>query len=163
MGISVPSLSHFFPEPPHIVGDTLDGPPSDSDNAPDALLAVYTVTEEIPSGVHIRFAQEIMGPLDLADYKMGQIGRRTRRNINRGMIGRWTRQNINRGMIGRWIRRNINRSLIGRWTRQNINRGLIGRWTLRNRKKGPDRPLRPGGIQIEVNSYRQRLIGGPRL
>ncbi|PKI40456.1 hypothetical protein CRG98_039160 [Punica granatum] len=58
MGISVPSLSHFFPEPPHIVGDTLDGPPSDSDNAPDALLAVYTVTEEIPSGVHIRFAQE---------------------------------------------------------------------------------------------------------
>ncbi|PKI74767.1 hypothetical protein CRG98_004785 [Punica granatum] len=97
-----------------------------------------------------------MGPLDLADYKMGQIGRRTRRNINRGMIGRWTRQNINRGMIGRWIRRNINRSLIGRWTRQNINRGLIGRWTLRNRKKGPDRPLRPGGIQIEVNSYRQR-------
>ncbi|PKI68454.1 hypothetical protein CRG98_011143 [Punica granatum] len=57
-GLLVPPLSHFFPGPPHIVEDTLDGPSSDSADAPDALPAVYTVTEEIPSGVHIRLAEE---------------------------------------------------------------------------------------------------------
>ncbi|OWM72768.1 hypothetical protein CDL15_Pgr024820 [Punica granatum] len=57
-GITVLPPSHFFPEPPHIVDDTLDYPSSDSDNAPDALPAVCTVTEETPSGVHIRLAQE---------------------------------------------------------------------------------------------------------
>ncbi|OWM72656.1 hypothetical protein CDL15_Pgr027192 [Punica granatum] len=57
-GIQVPPLSHFFPGPPHIIGSTLDGPSSDSDDAPAALPAVYAVTEEIPSGVHIRLAQE---------------------------------------------------------------------------------------------------------
>ncbi|PKI66986.1 hypothetical protein CRG98_012651 [Punica granatum] len=57
-GIPVPPLSHFFPGPPHIVGNTPDGPSSDSDNAPDALPAVYAVTEEIPSGIHIRLARE---------------------------------------------------------------------------------------------------------
>ncbi|PKI61767.1 hypothetical protein CRG98_017817 [Punica granatum] len=39
-GIQIPSLSHFFPGPPRIIGSTLDG------------------TEEIPSVVHIRLAQE---------------------------------------------------------------------------------------------------------
>ncbi|PKI73246.1 hypothetical protein CRG98_006381 [Punica granatum] len=57
-GILVPSLSRFFPGPPHIIGSTLDGPSSDSDDALAALPAVYAVTEEIPSGVHIRLAQE---------------------------------------------------------------------------------------------------------
>ncbi|PKI75848.1 hypothetical protein CRG98_003763 [Punica granatum] len=57
-GLLVPPLSHFFLGPPHIVGDTLDGPSSDSIDAPDTLPTVYAVTEEIPSGVHIRLAQE---------------------------------------------------------------------------------------------------------
>ncbi|PKI75835.1 hypothetical protein CRG98_003750 [Punica granatum] len=57
-GLLVPPLSHFFPRPPHIVGDTLDGPSSDSADAPDTLPTVYAVTEEIPSGVHICPAQE---------------------------------------------------------------------------------------------------------
>ncbi|PKI35360.1 hypothetical protein CRG98_044237 [Punica granatum] len=57
-GILVLPLSHFFPGPPHIVRDTLDRPSLDSNNAPDAPPTVYTVTEETPSGVHIRLAQE---------------------------------------------------------------------------------------------------------
>ncbi|PKI61314.1 hypothetical protein CRG98_018305 [Punica granatum] len=57
-GIPVPPLSHFFPGPPRIIEGTLDGPSSDSDDAPIALSAVYAITEEIPSGVHIRLAQE---------------------------------------------------------------------------------------------------------
>ncbi|PKI50376.1 hypothetical protein CRG98_029232, partial [Punica granatum] len=57
-GTSVPPLSHFFPGPSHIIGGTLDGPSSDSDDTPAAPSAVYAVTEEIPSGVHIRLAQE---------------------------------------------------------------------------------------------------------
>ncbi|OWM76901.1 hypothetical protein CDL15_Pgr021962 [Punica granatum] len=57
-GIPVPPLSHFFPRPPHIIGGALDGPFSDSDNAPAAMPAVYAVTEEIPLGVHIRPAHE---------------------------------------------------------------------------------------------------------
>ncbi|PKI73419.1 hypothetical protein CRG98_006189 [Punica granatum] len=57
-GIPVPPLSHSFPGPPHIIGSTLDGPSSDSDDTPTAPPAVYAVTEEIPSGVHIRQAQE---------------------------------------------------------------------------------------------------------
>ncbi|PKI40153.1 hypothetical protein CRG98_039457 [Punica granatum] len=77
-----------------------------------------------------------LGPLDPADYKRGLTGRRTQGNINRDLIGRWTRRNINRG-------------LIGRWTRRKISRGMIGRWT--------------GGTYMKVNSYRQRLMGGPRL
>ncbi|OWM63572.1 hypothetical protein CDL15_Pgr021183 [Punica granatum] len=56
--MQVPPLSHFFPGPPHIIGSTLDGPSSDSDDALAAPPAVYAVTEEIPSGVHIRLAQE---------------------------------------------------------------------------------------------------------
>ncbi|PKI60841.1 hypothetical protein CRG98_018772 [Punica granatum] len=51
--IPVPPLSHFFPGPPRIVGDTLDGLSSDFDNASDALPVVYTVTEEIPLGLHL--------------------------------------------------------------------------------------------------------------
>ncbi|PKI64957.1 hypothetical protein CRG98_014651 [Punica granatum] len=39
-GIPVPSLSRFFPRPPHIIGSTLDDPSSDSDDAPAALPAV---------------------------------------------------------------------------------------------------------------------------
>ncbi|PKI68274.1 hypothetical protein CRG98_011354 [Punica granatum] len=39
-------------------GGTLDGPSSDSDDTPATPSAVYAVTEEIPSGVHIRLAQE---------------------------------------------------------------------------------------------------------
>ncbi|PKI61305.1 hypothetical protein CRG98_018296 [Punica granatum] len=39
-GIPVPPLSHFFPRPPHIIGGALDGPFSDSDNAPAAMPAV---------------------------------------------------------------------------------------------------------------------------
>ncbi|OWM64093.1 hypothetical protein CDL15_Pgr020704 [Punica granatum] len=54
--IPIPPLSHFFLGPPHIIGSTLDGPSSDFDDAPAALPAVYDVTEEIPSGVHIRLA-----------------------------------------------------------------------------------------------------------
>ncbi|PKI74226.1 hypothetical protein CRG98_005347 [Punica granatum] len=57
-GIPVPPLSHFFPGPPLIIGSTSDGPSSDFDDATDTLLTVYAVTEEIPSGVHIRPAQE---------------------------------------------------------------------------------------------------------
>ncbi|PKI50213.1 hypothetical protein CRG98_029396 [Punica granatum] len=57
-GIPVPPLSHFFPGPPHVAGNTLDGPSSDSDNTPDALPTVYAVIEEISSGVHVRLAQE---------------------------------------------------------------------------------------------------------
>ncbi|PKI65192.1 hypothetical protein CRG98_014422 [Punica granatum] len=55
-GIPVPPLSHFFPEPPHIIGSTLDSPSSDFDDTPAALPVVYAVTEEIPLGVHIRLA-----------------------------------------------------------------------------------------------------------
>ncbi|PKI48712.1 hypothetical protein CRG98_030893 [Punica granatum] len=57
-GIPVPPLSHFFPGPSHTIEGTLDGPSSDSDDTPTAPSAVYAVTEEIPSGVHIRLAQE---------------------------------------------------------------------------------------------------------
>ncbi|PKI75906.1 hypothetical protein CRG98_003705 [Punica granatum] len=57
-GTSVPPLSHFFPGPSHTIGGTLDGPSSDSDDTPATSSAVYAVTEEIPSGVHIRLAQE---------------------------------------------------------------------------------------------------------
>ncbi|PKI59756.1 hypothetical protein CRG98_019859 [Punica granatum] len=57
-GMPVSLLFHFFPRSPHIVEDTLDGPSSDSDDAPVALPAVYAVTEETPSGVHIRLAQD---------------------------------------------------------------------------------------------------------
>ncbi|PKI68441.1 hypothetical protein CRG98_011166 [Punica granatum] len=57
-GILVPPLSRFFPGPSHTIGGTLDGPSSDSDNTPATPSAVYAVTEEIPSGVHICLAQE---------------------------------------------------------------------------------------------------------
>ncbi|PKI71427.1 hypothetical protein CRG98_008178 [Punica granatum] len=57
-GMQVPPLSHFFPGPPFIIGSTLDGPSSDFDDTLDALPTMYIVTEEIPSGVHIRPAQE---------------------------------------------------------------------------------------------------------
>ncbi|PKI53103.1 hypothetical protein CRG98_026508 [Punica granatum] len=57
-GIPVLPFFHFFLGLPHIVGDTLDRPSSDSDNASDTPPAVYTVTEETPSGVHIRLAQK---------------------------------------------------------------------------------------------------------
>ncbi|PKI76879.1 hypothetical protein CRG98_002666 [Punica granatum] len=57
-GTLVSPLSHFFPGPSHTIGGTLDGPSSDSDDTPATLSAVYAVTEEIPSGVHIRLAQE---------------------------------------------------------------------------------------------------------
>ncbi|PKI57286.1 hypothetical protein CRG98_022325 [Punica granatum] len=57
-GIQVPPLSHFFPGPPHIIGSTLDGPSSDFDDAPATPPAMYAFTEEIPSGVYIRLAQE---------------------------------------------------------------------------------------------------------
>ncbi|PKI69352.1 hypothetical protein CRG98_010258 [Punica granatum] len=51
-GIQVPPLSHFFPGAPHIIGNALYGPSSDSDDAPAAPPAMYAVTEEIPSGLH---------------------------------------------------------------------------------------------------------------
>ncbi|PKI64278.1 hypothetical protein CRG98_015318 [Punica granatum] len=57
-GTLVPPLSHFFPGPSHTIGGTLDGPSSNSDDTPVTPSAVYAVTEEIPSGVHIRLAQE---------------------------------------------------------------------------------------------------------
>ncbi|PKI66137.1 hypothetical protein CRG98_013471 [Punica granatum] len=57
-GTSVPPLSHFFPGPSHTIGGTLDGPSSDSDDTPATPSAVYAITEEIPSGVDIRLAQE---------------------------------------------------------------------------------------------------------
>ncbi|PKI53834.1 hypothetical protein CRG98_025775 [Punica granatum] len=57
-GMQVPPLSHFFPGPPLIIRSTLDGPSLNFDDTPDALPTVYAVTEEIPSGVHIRPAQE---------------------------------------------------------------------------------------------------------
>ncbi|PKI39111.1 hypothetical protein CRG98_040497 [Punica granatum] len=57
-GSTVPPLSHSFPGPSHTIGGTLDGPSSDSDDTPAAPSAVYAVTEELPSGVHIRLAQE---------------------------------------------------------------------------------------------------------
>ncbi|PKI49585.1 hypothetical protein CRG98_030022, partial [Punica granatum] len=53
-GMPVPPLSHFFPGPPLIIENTSDGPSSDFDDTIDALPTVYAVTEEIPSGVHIR-------------------------------------------------------------------------------------------------------------
>ncbi|OWM82698.1 hypothetical protein CDL15_Pgr014186 [Punica granatum] len=57
-GTSVPQLSRFFPGPLRIIGGTLDGPSSDFDDTSATPSAVYAVTEEIPSGVHIRLAQE---------------------------------------------------------------------------------------------------------
>ncbi|PKI48814.1 hypothetical protein CRG98_030791 [Punica granatum] len=57
-GIPVPPLSYFFPGPPLIIGSTSDDPSSDFDDTTDALPIVYAVTEEIPSVVHIRPAQE---------------------------------------------------------------------------------------------------------
>ncbi|OWM84263.1 hypothetical protein CDL15_Pgr011648 [Punica granatum] len=57
-GIPVPPISRFFPGPSHTKGGTLDGPFSDSDDTPATQSAVCAVTEEIPSGVHIRLAQE---------------------------------------------------------------------------------------------------------
>ncbi|PKI57417.1 hypothetical protein CRG98_022191 [Punica granatum] len=57
-GMQVPSLFHFFPRPPLIIGGTLDGPSLDPDDTPDASPTVCAVTEEIPSGVHIRPTQE---------------------------------------------------------------------------------------------------------
>ncbi|PKI78934.1 hypothetical protein CRG98_000668 [Punica granatum] len=54
-GIPFPLLSRFFPGPSHTIGGTLDGPSSDSD---DTLATPSAVTEEIPSRVHIRLAQE---------------------------------------------------------------------------------------------------------
>ncbi|PKI41728.1 hypothetical protein CRG98_037884 [Punica granatum] len=57
-GTPVPPLSHFFPGPSYTIGGTLDGPSSDFDDTPAAPSAVYAVTEEIPSGVHIRLARE---------------------------------------------------------------------------------------------------------
>ncbi|PKI49406.1 hypothetical protein CRG98_030199 [Punica granatum] len=44
---------------PHIVGGTLDGPSSDSDDALVDLPGICTVTEETPSRVCIRLAQEL--------------------------------------------------------------------------------------------------------
>ncbi|PKI70847.1 hypothetical protein CRG98_008738 [Punica granatum] len=52
-GIPVPSLSHFFPAPPHIIGGTLDGPFSNSDDAPVDLPAICAITEETLSRVYI--------------------------------------------------------------------------------------------------------------
>ncbi|OWM77022.1 hypothetical protein CDL15_Pgr010110 [Punica granatum] len=43
---------------PENMEGTLDGPSSDSDDTPAAPSVVYAVTEEHPSGVHIRLAQE---------------------------------------------------------------------------------------------------------
>ncbi|PKI66506.1 hypothetical protein CRG98_013099 [Punica granatum] len=57
-GILVPPLSHFFPGPPLIIGSTSDGPSSNFDDTADALPTMYAVTEDIPSGVHMRPAQE---------------------------------------------------------------------------------------------------------
>ncbi|PKI68870.1 hypothetical protein CRG98_010725 [Punica granatum] len=53
-GVQVPPLSHFFPGPPLIIGNSLDGPSSDLDDTSDTLPTVYAITEESPSGVHIR-------------------------------------------------------------------------------------------------------------
>ncbi|PKI40926.1 hypothetical protein CRG98_038691 [Punica granatum] len=57
-GIPVPPLSHFSPGPLHVVEGTLDGPSSDSDDAPVDLPAICVVTEETRSGVYICLAQE---------------------------------------------------------------------------------------------------------
>ncbi|OWM84530.1 hypothetical protein CDL15_Pgr000970 [Punica granatum] len=57
-GSPVPPLSHSFPGPSHTIEGTLDGPSSDSDDTPAAPSAVYAVTEELPSGVHIHLPQE---------------------------------------------------------------------------------------------------------
>ncbi|OWM66965.1 hypothetical protein CDL15_Pgr002719 [Punica granatum] len=57
-GTPVPPLSHFFSGSQHIVGGTLDGPSSDLDDALVDLPGIYAVTEETPSGVYIRLAQE---------------------------------------------------------------------------------------------------------
>ncbi|PKI66795.1 hypothetical protein CRG98_012801 [Punica granatum] len=48
----------FFPGPSHTIGGTLDGPSSDSDDTPAASSTVYAVIKKLPSGVHIRLAQE---------------------------------------------------------------------------------------------------------
>ncbi|PKI66797.1 hypothetical protein CRG98_012803 [Punica granatum] len=64
-GIPVPSLSHFFPTPPLIMGGTSDSPSTESyDSSSDAieaflaLPAIYAVTEETSFEVHIRHARE---------------------------------------------------------------------------------------------------------
>ncbi|PKI38860.1 hypothetical protein CRG98_040760 [Punica granatum] len=57
-GIPVQPLSYFFPGPPHIVGGTLDGLSSDSDNEPVDLPNICAVTEETTPGAYIRLAQE---------------------------------------------------------------------------------------------------------
>ncbi|PKI78855.1 hypothetical protein CRG98_000716 [Punica granatum] len=48
--MQVPPLSHFFPGPPHIIGSTLDGPSSDSD---DALAAPPAVLHSNPNLRHV--------------------------------------------------------------------------------------------------------------
>ncbi|PKI75829.1 hypothetical protein CRG98_003744, partial [Punica granatum] len=49
-GIQVSPLSHFFPGPPHIIGSALDGPSSDSDDAP---TAPPTVLHSNPNFRHV--------------------------------------------------------------------------------------------------------------
>ncbi|PKI68880.1 hypothetical protein CRG98_010735 [Punica granatum] len=61
-GIPVPLLSHFFPGPPRIIGGTLDGPSSDSDDTPVALLAVYAVTEGFTSAWRRKMRSLTTGP-----------------------------------------------------------------------------------------------------
>ncbi|PKI57967.1 hypothetical protein CRG98_021642, partial [Punica granatum] len=56
-----PSLSHIFPGLPNVVGDALDGPSLNSDDTPDALLTIYDVIEETPSGAYVRPAQDNEG------------------------------------------------------------------------------------------------------
>ncbi|OWM83269.1 hypothetical protein CDL15_Pgr012750 [Punica granatum] len=58
MGIPIPLLSHFFPAPPHIIGGTLDGPFSVSEDEPVDLSTICAVTKETPLGVHMHLAQE---------------------------------------------------------------------------------------------------------
>ncbi|PKI41143.1 hypothetical protein CRG98_038466 [Punica granatum] len=64
-GIPVPPLSQFFAAPPQIMGGTSDNPITETDDFSSdaveaffALLAIYAVTEETSSKVHIRPVQE---------------------------------------------------------------------------------------------------------
>ncbi|PKI41444.1 hypothetical protein CRG98_038160 [Punica granatum] len=57
-GILAQPLSYFFPGPPHIVGEILDGPSSDSDSEPVDLPNICAVTEVTTPGAYIRLAQE---------------------------------------------------------------------------------------------------------
>ncbi|PKI55959.1 hypothetical protein CRG98_023650 [Punica granatum] len=57
-GTSLEARGQRISRPIEVEEGTLDGPSSNSDDTPATPSAVYAVTEELPSGVHIRLVQK---------------------------------------------------------------------------------------------------------